>query len=49
MACFFMSAESLLSAVFADGMTGDRHNANMELVAQGAGNIAAALLGTQGE
>jgi SulP family sulfate permease len=37
--------ESLLSAVVADGMTGDRHNANMELVAQGAGNIAAALFG----
>ncbi|MDR1617676.1 MAG: sodium-independent anion transporter, partial [Treponema sp.] len=37
--------ESLLSAVVADGMTGDRHNANMELVAQGAGNIAGALFG----
>jgi SulP family sulfate permease len=37
--------ESLLSAVVADGMTGDRHNANMELVAQGVGNIAAALFG----
>ena len=37
--------ESLLSAVVADGMTGDRHNANMELVAQGAGNIAAAFFG----
>jgi SulP family sulfate permease len=37
--------ESLLSAVVADGMTGDRHKASMELVAQGAGNIAAALFG----
>jgi SulP family sulfate permease len=37
--------ESLLSAVVADGMTGDRHNANAELVAQGVGNIAAALFG----
>ena len=37
--------ESLLSAVVADGMTGDRHNANMELVAQGIGNIAGALFG----
>ncbi|MDR3138909.1 MAG: STAS domain-containing protein [Treponema sp.] len=37
--------ESLLSAVVADGMTGDRHNANMELVAQGIGNIAAAFFG----
>lgn len=37
--------ESLLSAVVADGMTGDRHNANMELVAQGVGNMASALFG----
>jgi SulP family sulfate permease len=37
--------ESLLSAVVADGMTGDRHKASMELVAQGAGNIAGALIG----
>ncbi|MDR0553981.1 MAG: STAS domain-containing protein [Treponema sp.] len=37
--------ESLLSAVVADGMTGDRHNANMELVAQGVGNIAAGIFG----
>ncbi|MDR2103610.1 MAG: STAS domain-containing protein [Treponema sp.] len=37
--------ESLLSAVVADGMTGDRHNANMELAAQGIGNIAAAIFG----
>jgi SulP family sulfate permease len=37
--------ESLLSAVVADGMTGDRHNANMELAAQGLGNIAAAFFG----
>jgi SulP family sulfate permease len=37
--------ESLLSAVVADGMTGDRHNANMELAAQGLGNIASGLFG----
>ncbi len=37
--------ESLLSAVVADGMTGDRHNANMELVAQGAGNMLASMFG----
>jgi SulP family sulfate permease len=37
--------ESLLSAVVADSMTGDRHNANMELAAQGIGNITAALFG----
>jgi SulP family sulfate permease len=37
--------ESLLSAVVADGMTGDRHNANMELTAQGIGNVFSALFG----
>ncbi|MFQ3547684.1 MAG: SulP family inorganic anion transporter, partial [Termitinemataceae bacterium] len=37
--------ESLLSAVVADSMTGDRHKANMELVAQGIGNIGSALFG----
>jgi len=37
--------ESLLSAVVADGMTGDRHNSNMELVAQGAGNMLGAMFG----
>jgi SulP family sulfate permease len=37
--------ESLLSAVVADGMTGQRHRSNMELVAQGIANIAAPLFG----
>jgi SulP family sulfate permease len=37
--------ESLLSAMVADGMTGRRHRSNMELVAQGAANIASALFG----
>ncbi len=37
--------ESLLSAVVADGMTGDRHNANMELVAQGVANIVGGFFG----
>ncbi|MDR2509923.1 MAG: STAS domain-containing protein [Spirochaetaceae bacterium] len=37
--------ESLLSAVVADGMTGDRHNSNTELIAQGVGNIASAIFG----
>lgn len=37
--------ESLLSCVVSDGMIGDKHNSNMELVAQGAGNIASALFG----
>ena len=37
--------ESLLSAVVADGMTGRRHRANCELVAQGFANIASAIMG----
>ncbi len=39
------AVESLLSCVVADGMIGDKHNSNMELMAQGAGNIASALFG----
>ena len=35
--------ESLLSAVVADGMTGQRHRSNMELLAQGAANIVSPL------
>lgn len=35
--------ESLLSAVVADGMMGTRHRSNMELVAQGAGNIVSVI------
>ncbi len=37
--------ESLLSAVVADSMSGDRHNSNAELVAQGVANIASPLFG----
>jgi SulP family sulfate permease len=37
--------ESMLSAVVADGMTGDRHNPNVELVAQGIANIASPVFG----
>lgn len=37
--------ESLLSAVVADSMVNGRHRSNMELVAQGAGNMASALFG----
>lgn len=37
--------ESLLSCVVADGMVGDRHNSNMELIAQGVGNIGSAIFG----
>lgn len=39
------SIESLLSAVVADGMIGDKHDSNMELVAQGFANIASGFLG----
>jgi SulP family sulfate permease len=37
--------ESLLSAVVADGMTGLRHEPNMELVAQGVANVVGPLFG----
>ena len=39
------AVESLLSAVVADGMSGDHHNSNIELVAQGVANIASPLFG----
>ena len=39
------AVESLLSCVVADGMIGSKHRSNMELTAQGAGNIASALFG----
>ena len=39
------AVESLLSAVVADSMTGDRHNSNAELMAQGVANILAPLFG----
>ena len=37
--------ESLLSCVVADGMTGDKHRPDTELIAQGIGNIGSALFG----
>jgi SulP family sulfate permease len=37
--------ESMLSAVVADGMTGDRHNPNVELMAQGIANITSPIFG----
>lgn len=37
--------ESLLSATVADAVTGKQHNANMELVAQGAANLITPLFG----
>jgi SulP family sulfate permease len=39
------AVESLLSAVVADGMSGDKHNSNVELVAQGIANLASPLFG----
>jgi SulP family sulfate permease len=39
------SIESLLSAVVADGMTGNRHDSNQELIGQGIANIVAPLFG----
>ncbi len=37
--------ESLLSAVVADGLSGDRHDSNTELVAQGIANLACPFFG----
>ncbi|HWQ32666.1 MAG TPA: sulfate permease [Blastocatellia bacterium] len=37
--------ESLLAAVVADGMMGTRHRSNMELIAQGVGNILSPVFG----
>ena len=37
--------ESLMSAVVADRMSGDRHNPNVELVAQGIANLASPMFG----
>ena len=37
--------ESLLSATVADGVTGDKHNSNTELIAQGAANIIVPIFG----
>lgn len=37
--------ESLLSATVADGVTGQRHNSNTELIAQGAANIVVPFFG----
>lgn len=37
--------ESLLSCVVSDGMIGSKHRSNMELIAQGTGNIFSALFG----
>jgi SulP family sulfate permease len=42
---FLAGIESLLSAVVADKLTGNRHRASAELVAQGVANIGSALIG----
>ncbi|HLK22662.1 MAG TPA: SulP family inorganic anion transporter [Bryobacteraceae bacterium] len=39
------AVESLLSAVVADGMSGDKHNSNVELMAQGVANVITPLVG----
>ena len=39
------AVESLLSCVVSDSMINSRHRSNMELIAQGTGNIASALFG----
>jgi len=39
------AVESLLSAVVADTMTGDRHNSSAELMAQGVANLLTPLVG----
>jgi len=39
------AVESLLSAVVADGMSGDKHDSNVELIAQGIANLACPLFG----
>lgn len=42
---FLAGVESLLSAVVADRMSGDKHRPRAELVAQGAANIGSAMVG----
>jgi SulP family sulfate permease len=37
--------ESLMSAVVSDGMSGDRHNSNVELIGEGVANIVSPLFG----
>ena len=37
--------ESLLSCVVSDGMIGDKHNSNTELIAQGLGNVSSGIFG----
>jgi sulfate permease, SulP family len=39
------AVESLLSAVVADTMSGDKHNSNVELIAQGIANVVSPMVG----
>ncbi len=39
------AVESLLSAVVADSMSGDKHNSNVELIAQGVANLVSPMVG----
>ena len=43
--CILGAIESLMSAVVADRMTGDRHNPNVELIGQGIANIVSPMFG----
>jgi SulP family sulfate permease len=43
--CVLGAIESLMSAVVADRMSGDRHNPNVELVGQGIANIVSPMFG----
>ncbi len=42
---FISALETLLSAVVADGATGESHDPGMELIAQGSGNLVSSLIG----
>jgi sulfate permease, SulP family len=42
---FLAGIESLLSAIVADGMTGNKHRSNCELMAQGIANMSSVLVG----
>jgi SulP family sulfate permease len=42
---FLAAVESLLSATVSHGMSGDRHNSNVELVAQGVANVVVPMFG----
>ncbi|HHZ01634.1 MAG TPA: STAS domain-containing protein [Tissierellia bacterium] len=42
---FISSLETLLSAVVADGVTGESHDPGMELISQGGANLVSALIG----